>query len=77
MRAENQSVLTEDIAVQLMDRAETVYRSPEEICSAVDALKLADVNAALKGALESSKLALATVGSDIAYVPPVDTLLSA
>lgn len=75
MRGENQRSLTDEISVQLLDKS-SVYRSPEEVCAAVDGLKLDDVNKVLKSVVSAKTMALATVGSNVAFIPHVATLAS-
>ncbi|VDM33385.1 unnamed protein product [Hydatigera taeniaeformis] len=82
MRMENFITMTEDLAVQLLccnkggggDQNVSGIRSLEDICSAVDRLSLLEVNKVFKETVKSQRMALSAVGTDIAYVEPLETL---
>ncbi|VDN99862.1 unnamed protein product [Rodentolepis nana] len=81
-KSEDINQLTGDIAFQLLCASRNGERKSSDICSLVDlmtaieSVKLDDVNRILAKTVTSGKMALATVGTDVAYVPPLDALKS-
>nr|CDS26986.2 Cytochrome b c1 complex subunit 2 [Hymenolepis microstoma] len=81
-KSEDINQLTGDIAFQLLCASRNGEKKGGDICSlfdlkaAVESVKLDDVNRILAKTVTSGKMALATVGTDTAYVPPLDALKS-
>lgn len=74
--------LTGDIAFQLLcfsrngDPSGKEVYSLADLISAIEYIKLEDVNRVLAKTIDSGKMALATVGTDVAYIVPLEALKS-
>ncbi|KAM7533876.1 hypothetical protein Aperf_G00000116002 [Anoplocephala perfoliata] len=81
-KMENINHLTRDIAFQLLCSSRNgepdgkEFHSLEDLISAIEYVTLEDANRVFAETINSGQMALATVGTDIAYVAPLEALKS-